>query len=113
MINAMSASPRDLALAREFYHRLSRAIGENTFTVTLFGSRARGTGDAESDLDLFVTLDHDDVGGRVRDAALDVACELTLESAILVSAIVADPRFLSQRKGFSFLEAVEREGIRL
>jgi predicted nucleotidyltransferase len=109
----MAASPHDTELAREFGRRLSRAIGENNFTVTLFGSRARGGGDAESDLDLFVMLDHDDVGGRVRNAALDVACELTLESGILVSPIIGDRRFLAERKGFSFLEAIKREGIRL
>lgn len=102
-----------MEFAREFCRRLSRAVGENNFTVTLFGSRARGGVDAESDLDLFITLDHDDAGGRVRHAALDVACELTLESGILVSPIIGDRRFLAQREGFRFPEAVKREGVHL
>jgi predicted nucleotidyltransferase len=109
----MATSPKDLALAREFARRLAGALGERSFTVTLYGSRARGGADEESDLDLFVALDDDDLGGRVRSAALDVACDLTLECGVLVSAFVADRAFLARRKGFSFLEAVEREGVRV
>lgn len=103
----------DLDLAREFVRRLGRALNGGSFAVTLYGSRARGSGDEESDLDLFVALDGEDIGGRVRDAALDVACDLTLESGVLVSAFVADRVFLAEHEGFSFLEAVAREGVRV
>jgi predicted nucleotidyltransferase len=106
-------SHEDLALAREFAHRFRVRVGRETFRISLFGSRARGDADAESDLDLFVALDSDDPQDRVKDIALDIARDLTLERGVLVSAFVADRRFLESHQGFSFIDTVEAEGVRV
>lgn len=47
---ATSLSPSNLALAKEFVRRLAEQVDPHLFTVTLFGSRARGDADEESDL---------------------------------------------------------------
>ena len=47
-----SVSPSDLALAKEFAQRLAQEIEPRLFTVTLFGSRARGEARAASDWDI-------------------------------------------------------------
>lgn len=70
-----------------------------------------GEADAESDLDLFVALEWDDPQERVKRAALDIACELTLAHGVLVCVFVADRRFLGEYRGYSFLEAVDAEGV--
>ena len=103
----------DLALAREFAERLTVAVNEATMRVTLHGSRARGDADEESDLDLFVAVDREDPEKDIERAAFGIACELTLESGILVSVLVADGAFLRRHEGFAFLEAIEEEGIPL
>ena len=103
----------DLALAREFAGRLSAAMSEATMWVTLHGSRARGDADEESDLDFFVAVDRNDPEKDIERAAFGIACELTLESGILVSVLVADAAFLRCHEGFAFLEATEEEGIPL
>jgi hypothetical protein len=46
-------------------------------------------------------------------AARQLACDLTLESGVLVSVFVADPTFVEQHEGYSFIEAVRQEGIRV
>jgi uncharacterized protein len=113
MRTTTSVSPTDRALAKEFARRLAEQVDPQLFTVTLFGSRARGEADQESDLDLFVALKEDDTQGKIKEAASHIACDLTLESGILVAVFVADKAFLKQHEGFSFLRSVEQEGVPL
>jgi len=105
------AAPEDLALAVEFAGRLAARLGSREFEVRLFGSRARGQADEESDLDLFVALARDDPDERVKGVALEIARDLTLERGVLVSVFVADHDFVERHRGFSFLETVNDEGV--
>jgi hypothetical protein len=57
--NIASVTAPNLALAKAFARRLGQEVEPQLFTVTLFGSRARGDADEESDLDLFVVLEVD------------------------------------------------------
>jgi uncharacterized protein len=108
-----SVSPSDLALAKEFVRRLAEQVDPQLFSVTLFGSRARGDADEESDLDLFVALEANDPDACIKTTARNIACDLTLEYGILVSVFVADKTFLIQHQGFSLLETIEEEGVPL
>ncbi|HEY3128717.1 MAG TPA: nucleotidyltransferase domain-containing protein [Acidobacteriota bacterium] len=104
---------RDLQIARHFVERLKEEIRPHIFDITLYGSRARGDAEQESDLDLFVALKVDDPEEMIKQTARRIACDLTLEYGILVSAFVADRQFLQQHQGYALLEAVEEEGIPL
>jgi predicted nucleotidyltransferase len=110
---AGSVAAGDLKLTRQFAKRLAEQHDAKLFRVVLFGSRARGEADEESDLDLFVALEGNDPGGQVKEAARRIACDLTLEHGILVSVFVADRDFLDRHRDFAFVRAVEREGVRV
>ena len=113
MSQTVTIRDSDLALAREFVRRLTAKAGERISQVTLYGSRARGDADEESDLDLFVAVERDGTRKEVEQQALGIACEMTLESGILVSVLVADRAFLHRHEGFAFLEAIQEERVPL
>jgi predicted nucleotidyltransferase len=111
MNDARSVASGDLELARQFAQLLAEHCKWPLFRVILFGSRARGEGDEESDLDLFVALEGNDPGGAIKQAARRIACDLTLQHGLLVSVFVADREFLDTHRGFAFVKAVHQEGV--
>ena len=62
--------------------------GHRLVRVVLFGSRARGEGDAESDLDVLVVVDDGD--WRFRDVVALVAFEPMIEYGVVLSPLVVD-----------------------
>jgi hypothetical protein len=88
-----------------------RRLIRNSSRLLSSARRARGDAGEESDLDLLVALKADDPDRKIKAAALDIACALTLESGVLVSIFVADKEFLKQHEGFSFFQAVAEEGV--
>ncbi|MGH9425988.1 MAG: nucleotidyltransferase family protein [Terriglobia bacterium] len=113
MANSQPIALRDLNIAQDFARRLGEQVSPQLFQITLFGSRARGEADEESDLDLFIALKENDPQGKVKETASHIACDLTLEYGMLVSVFVADSDFLEQHDGFAFLETVREEGVPL
>ena len=87
--HALVFEPLDL-LARlcAFAHAVRMRFGNRLTALSLFGSRARGEGRDDSDLDLFVS-----VRGLSRDerrAVIDNAADLGLEHGLVLSPLVVD-----------------------
>ena len=77
--------------------------------VVLFGSRARGEGDAESDLDLLVARPID---WRERQALVDALFEIELTHEVILSPLVVMRAW--QQGPYTALpihEEVERDGV--
>jgi len=71
-----------------FVARLREQYGDRIVRVVLFGSKARGDHDAESDLDVLVILNGGD--WRLRDAVALVAFEPMVEYGVVLTPLVVD-----------------------
>jgi predicted nucleotidyltransferase len=100
-----------LRVAREFRDRLRAALGGALRGVSVFGSRARGDGAPDSDLDVLVLVAarRGDVADRAYEAALDVG----LANGIYISPrVIAAADFDSRQWAvIPFIRNVKREGI--
>lgn len=103
----------DLELAREFRRRVAELLGPRLLEVRLFGSRARGEGNGDSDLDLFVLIDQSDrqIQNLITDEATDLNLELGFEP-YLAPLIMDQKEFDSMKqRQRRLVQDVVREGI--
>lgn len=96
-----------------FKGALQRLLGDNLLSLRLFGSRARGEGTDESDLDVLVIVTKKDraLCRRIVEESLevDLACDVNLAPTILT----ANEYRQNQDYGTPFYRNVEREGVSL
>jgi uncharacterized protein len=94
-----------------FLDRIRRDLPTAMVSATVFGSRARGEGGPESDLDLLVVLDRDDL--PVRCQVFDLAYEVFLETDVLISPLVVSRHGFAtlQQSGRRLGREIERDGV--
>ena len=95
----------------EFVRRASRSHGDRIRGITLFGSVARGTPRADSDIDLLVVIDKEDF--ELRRELIGLAFDILLETGGNISVKVLSDQDFHARKSFSFLKNVLAEGVKV
>jgi uncharacterized protein len=102
-------SPQEQVTLRELAGRVRQQFGERLVAVTLFGSRARGEGRDDSDLDVLVRVRA--ACREDRRALHDLAFDLGLAQGLVISPLLADA---ATWQTDSFLaRAIAREGVAL
>ena len=96
-----------------FLTRLHKEPGDRVFDSVLFGSKARGDSQPESDIDILLIVDQED--WRFRHQISDIASGIALEYDVLIGTfIIAQERWeLMKSEHFSLYENVARDGIPL
>jgi len=97
-------STRDTRIARKVKRRLLEITSVKRLVV--YGSRARGNPTKYSDLDLYIELGTK-VNPTLRKKIREVAWEVSLDSGVVVTTLVASERL----KGQPILKAIKTEGI--
>jgi uncharacterized protein len=99
----------DLRIAREFKERLARAVP--LVDVRLYGSRARGDSEPDSDMDVFVEVE--EISSRVKDVIEDVAWELGLDHLMHISPLIFSRYELenSPLRSSPVVQNIAREGV--
>ena len=79
-------SPAEAQILGAFKRALADRFGERLVGLRLFGSRARGAGRDDSDLDVIVDVADATMGER--GEILDVAADLSVEHGLVLSPLV-------------------------
>ena len=106
-------APDEQRALTEFVSWLQDTWGDRITHVWLFGSKARGDSDAESDVDLLVVgRDADDV---LREAVAEMAYELSLKHGVLLCEhVLSGWRFAQMRaRQEPLYRNISRDGIDL
>jgi uncharacterized protein len=102
-------SPQEQLTLRELVDRARRQFGSRLVEITLFGSRARGEGRDDSDLDVLISLS--DATRQDRRLVQDLAFELELERGLVISPLIVEAA--TWPNDSSLARAVAREGVPL
>jgi uncharacterized protein len=103
----------ELRIAASFKERVREFLGDSLRDLRIFGSRARGEGHHESDLDVFVLIDAKNAYRRRR--IIDIAYDVSLETDFIapLSPLVMDEKeFLSfQKRERRLVRDIMSEGL--
>ena len=97
----------------KYIRRIRKRFPGRILSVTLFGSKARGDDDAESDIDLLVLVDKEDPAFRSRLWA--IASDISLEHNLVLSVrVIGQARWAeSRRMRLPLYRAIESEAVPL
>jgi len=107
-----AVDPELLELLAELRGRLDRLYGDRLVEVLLFGSRARGDADPDSDIDVLVVLREPVQPATEIARTGDIVAGLSLTHDVVISCVFMDENRYRTRAG-PLLRNVRREGIRV
>lgn len=114
MSKRVKLKSKDAAALEEFLRGVRSALGENLIEAKLFGSKATGKDQPDSDIDVLVVVNRN--GVETEDLVLDIAPSTSTSSMTSIfSPRVIDRSTLSDPVWSitPFLRAIAKEGIAL
>jgi predicted nucleotidyltransferase len=106
-------APNERAALADYLAQLRAACGDRLLRVMLFGSKARGDSEPESDIDILVVL-RGELDG-LKDKLADLSYDISLNYGVVVSDLVVGERRYEwmSRHNEPLLSEVMREGVEL
>ena len=103
------ANPQDTKIAKTLLNKISGFT--EVISFKLYGSRARGDGARDSDMDIFIVVPELTLELDRRISA--AAWEIGMDNGIVITTVVCTPADLDKPgfRGSPFLNAVANEGV--
>ena len=107
----MALNPEEKSALTQFKADLERALSGQLIELKLFGSKARGDDQPDSDIDVLVIVATDD--WHIRDTVYDVATDILLQMDVCISPkVISKNRFDRLcKEGSCFIHNVSRDAI--
>lgn len=102
--------------ASQIVESIRKSVNEADATaeVFLFGSRARGDNQNDSDWDLLILVDHSEITNDIEDKFRDRLYDIELESGQIISTFIYPKKVWQTSLKYSPLyKNITREGIQL
>ena len=94
----------------EIKEAVKGVIGDD-FRLFLFGSRARGDHEADSDVDLMVTIPDELYTAQMRRKVRYAVYDFSLRTDLVFNVKVVSESIAGERAGFGVFTAVKEEGV--
>ena len=107
----MTLSAKEKSLLKQFKAGLEQAVGAQLIELKLFGSKARGDDQPDSDIDVLVIVVTDD--SHIRESVYNIVTDILLQTDLCISPkIISKDKFDQLRKeNTSFIRNVSRDAI--
>ena len=108
-----SLTTRERSALDDLKARIGASFPGVSFRMTLFGSRARGDAEPDSDTDVLVELDKPDISFAEKKRLRRIAGEISLKSDVLICLVIVDGRTRQEKGDYSIFQNIREEGIPL
>ena len=104
-------SAQEKSILKQFKTHIKQTLGSRLVELKLFGSKASGDDQPDSDIDVLVIVTTDD--WHLRDKIYDVATDILLQMDICISPkIISKSRFTQLcKEGTSFIHNISKDAL--
>ena len=111
VMQALEQEKLDIIL-KDFIFECKTTFKDLLYDVRLFGSYARGDYNKDSDIDVMVILDMDEINvKKSRHEVSRIAAMLELKYNVYLSPVIYGKDEYNTRKSFGFCKNVDKEGV--
>jgi predicted nucleotidyltransferase len=96
---------------QELRGRITAGFPQWGVRIILFGSRARGDAEPDSDMDILVDVETETLAFADKQRLRRIVSEVSMSTGIVISMLAVDQRLKREKGDYSIFENIREEGI--